>query len=197
MPRTTINIDQVVKGLNKDKEQSKKALKRTISDMRSRGPGWVSKAVREEYNIKAGDVKAAMHTEKAGSISFGGVVVDNVALVYRGRHLTHTHFNMRYNKSSQPYPISAEVKKGNRRQLHGKSRNVGKPFLIHSGGANTKKIPFQRVKESRIPLEAIKTISIPQMVQDGNGNLKPGVEKAVNENLEKRFKHHIDQEMGK
>ena len=192
MPRATINIDQVVKGLNKDKEQSKKALKRTISDMRSRGPGWVSKAVREEYNIKAGDVKAAMHTEKGKGISFGGEVIDDVALVYKGRVLTPTHFGMR--PTSRPakksYKVTAEITKGQRKVLSSKA------FLAGTGSGG-KQIPFERKGASKYPIKAIKTLSIPQMVQDGSGNLKPGVEKAVNENLEKRFKHHIDQVMGK
>lgn len=192
MQRVTVNIDQVVKGLNKDKEQAKKALKRTVSDMRSRGPGWVSKAVREEYNIKAGDVKAAMHTEKGKGLSFGGEVIDDVALVYKGRVLTPTHFGMR--PTSRPakksYKVTAEITKGQRKVLSSKA------FLAGTGSGG-KQIPFERKGASKYPIKAIKTLSIPQMVQDGSGNLKPGVEKAVNENLEKRFKHHIDQVMGK
>ena len=192
MQRVTVNIDQVVKGLNKDKEQAKKALKRTVSDMRSRGPGWVSKAVREEYNIKAGDVKAAMHTEKGKGLSFDGEVIDDVALVYKGRVLTPTHFGMR--PTSRPakksYKVTAEITKGQRKVLSSKA------FLAGTGSGG-KQIPFERKGASKYPIKAIKTLSIPQMVQDGSGNLKPGVEKAVNENLEKRFKHHIDQVMGK
>ena len=66
MPRIHVNLDQVIKGLDKEKELSKKALQRTVGDMRTRGPGWVSKAVREEYNIKAGDVKSAIIPKKGG-----------------------------------------------------------------------------------------------------------------------------------
>lgn len=187
------NIQNVIDGLEKEKALSKKVIERTVGDMRTRGPGWVSKAVREEYNISPKDVKEACHTEKAGSLSLGGAHVDDVALVYRGRVLTYTHFKMRVNKGSQPYPISAEVKKGNRRQLHGKSRNTGKPFLAHAGGANTKQIPFQRETDSRLPIMALKTVSVPQMVEDGKGNIKPKVEQVINENLKKRFEHYCEQ----
>lgn len=192
MQRVTINIDQVVKGLNNDKEKSKKALKRIVSDMRTRGPGWVSKAVREEYNIKTGDVKAAMHTEKGKGISFGGEVIDDVALVYKGRVLSLTHFSL--SPKSRPkrkkYKIKTEIKKGYKKEL-GKNS-----FLAHTHGAGSKSIVFHRdYNASRLPIYAVKTLSIPQMVQDGNGNLKPSVEKTVNENLEKRFKHHMDQMM--
>ena len=37
----------------------------------------------------------------------------------------------------------------------------------------------------------IKTVSVPQMIKDGKGTLKPSVRKELNENIEKRFDHHI------
>lgn len=193
MPRIHVNLDQVIKGLDKEKELSKKALQRTVGDMRTRGPGWVSKAVREEYNIKAGDVKSAMHTEKGGTISFGGVVVDDVSLVYKGRVLTPTHFGMKptARPARKSYTVTAEIKKGARKALSSKA------FLAHSGGGASKSIPFQRTGTARLPIEAIKTLSVPQMVQDGNGNLKPSVDKAINENLEKRFHHYTQLYLGK
>lgn len=186
------DVKAVIDGVNKEGELAEKAIRRTIGDMRSRGPGWVSKAVREEYNISPSDLKAAESTQNDGTVSFGHATVDNVTLVYRGRALTHTHFKMRKGGKG-PYPISAEVKKGNRRQLHGKSRNAGKPFLMRSGGEGTVEIPFQRETNKRFPLEAIKTVSVPQMIEDGGGNLKPRVEQLLNENLQKRFEHYTKQ----
>ena len=205
MPRITVNIDQVVQGVEKEKELSKKALQRTIGDMRTRGPGWVNKAVREEYNIKAGDLKSAMHTEKGGTLNFGGVLVDNVALVYKGRGLTPVHFKMSPTsrpKGKKSYQITAEIKKGNREVLHGKPEYSGKPFIASNGHGQN--IAFQRRGTAgkkgateRTNLYGITSISIPQMVEDGNGNLKPRVEQTINENLEKRFRHYTEQYLGK
>ena len=186
------NIDNVIKGLDQEKANAEKVVRRTVGDMRSLGPGWVSKAVREEYNISAKDVKQACHVEKAGSISFSGTEVDNLALVYKGRVLTPTHFKMKpTSRKPKPYTVTAEIKKGQRKALSSIA------FLAHSGGSNSKEIPFQRQGAARLPIEAIKTISVPQMIQDGNGNAKPGIEEAINEGLEKRFEHYCKQYLEK
>ena len=182
------NIQNVIDGLEKEKALSKKVIERTVGDMRTRGPGWVSKAVREEYNISSKDVKEACHAEKAGSLSFGGTHVDDVALVYRGRVLTPTHFKMRpATRPPKPKLITAEIRKGQRKTLSSIA------FLANSGREGSKQIPFQRTGKERLPIEAIKTLSVPQMVEDGNGNIKPKVEQAINENLEKRFEHYCEQ----
>lgn len=187
--RISINIDEVVKGLDKKKAASKKVVQRTIGDMRSRGPGWVSKAVREEYNIDAAEVKKSCHPGKYGGISFGGEVVDNIALIYKGRVLTPTHFGMKpeTRPKGKSYKVTAKIKKGRKKVLSSKA------FLANAGKSGGKQIPFQRTGESRLPIEAIKTVSVPQMIEDGNGNLKPKVDKAINENLEKRFNHYCKQ----
>lgn len=182
------NIQNVIDGLEKEKALSKKVIERTVGDMRTRGPGWVSKAVREEYNISPKDVKEACHTEKAGSLSLGGAHVDDVALVYRGRVLTPTHFKMRpTTRPPKPKLITAEIRKGQRKTLSSIA------FLANSGREGSKQIPFQRTGKERLPIEAIKTLSVPQMVEDGNENVKPKVEQAINENLKKRFEHYCEQ----
>lgn len=182
------NIQNVIDGLEKEKALSKKVIERTVGDMRTRGPGWVSKAVREEYNISPKDVKEACHTEKAGSLSLGGAHVDDVALVYRGRVLTPTHFKMRpATRPPKPKLITAEIRKGQRKTLSSIA------FLANSGREGSKQIPFQRTGKERLPIEAIKTLSVPQMVEDGNENVKPKVEQAINENLKKRFEHYCEQ----
>lgn len=182
------NIQNVIDGLEKEKALSKKVIERTVGDMRTRGPGWVSKAVREEYNISPKDVKEAYHTEKAGSLSLGGAHVDDVALVYRGRVLTPTHFKMRpATRPPKPKLITAEIRKGQRKTLSSIA------FLANSGREGSKQIPFQRTGKERLPIEAIKTLSVPQMIEDGNENVKPKVEQAINENLKKRFEHYCEQ----
>ena len=198
MASIKVNIDQVVKGLDAEKAAAEKVVRRTIGDMRTRAPGWVSKAVREEYAISATDVKKAMRVSNDGKVSVAGTEVDNVTLTYKGRLLTYTHFKMSpaYRPASgAPYRISAEVKKGNRRQLHGKSRYEGTPFLANAGGAGTKQIPFQREGSARLPIQALKTVSVPQMIETKDGT-KPEIEKAINEGLEKRFNHYCDIYLG-
>ena len=125
----------------------------------------------------------------AGTITIGGHVVDNVTLTYSGRVLTPTHFKMK--PTSRPsgnkgYKVTAEIKRGARKPL---GNHV---FLAGPGGEGTTQIPFKRKGQSRLPIEAVKTLSVPQMIQSGEGT-KPRIEQAINENLEKRFKHYCDQ----
>ena len=87
-----------LKAMNKDAE---KALSRTVSDFKSRAPGWVSQAVTDEYTIKKKEVKDAMTgAKKAGSIKVEGTQIDNIQLVFEGRSLTPTHFKMSPKKPS-------------------------------------------------------------------------------------------------
>ena len=61
-----------------------------------------------------------------------------------------------------------------------------------AGGNGGSTLPFQRKGESRAPIKAVKTVSVPQMI----GNRAYGtVNKLIGENVEKRFQHHIAQAM--
>ena len=184
------DMREAIKGLNMSVDGAEKVVKRTVSDMRSRAPGWVSNGVREEYNIASKDIKSAMRIESGGTMKIRGVAVDQIALVYRGKLLTYIHFGMRVAKRG-PYPISVEVHKGKRMKLKGKSEYEGKPFIARSGRENTVKIPFQREGRRRLPIHALKSISIPQMIMNTEG-LKESVDKNISEGLQKRFENHCN-----
>ncbi len=188
----SVDISSVVSGLEERKKNAEKAIKRTVSDMKTRAPGWVSKAVREEYSISAKDIKSSLSFEKGGTFSLGGVEVDNITLKYQGRVLTPTHFKMKPTSrpgKGKPYQVTAEIKKGQRKPLSSIA------FLASAGG-NGKQIPFKRTGAGRLPIESIKTVSVPQMIQSSEGT-KPEIEKAINEGLQKRFEHYCDMYLGK
>lgn len=191
----SFDMKKALQGLDMTDDGAKKVVKRTVGDMKSRAPGWVSKAVREEYSISGKDIKEALRVETGGSMKIKGVAVDSVALVYRGRPLTYTHFKMRVGKRG-PYPISVEVRKGKRKELKGKSSYDGKPFVANSGREGTVKIPFQREGKSRLPIQALKTVSVPQMILNDNG-LKGSIDEKINEGIEKRFEHYCEQYLSK
>lgn len=187
----TVDISQVVEGLNKKNENAKKVLQRTISDMRSRAPGWISTAVREEYSISAKDIKSALSIGKEGSINFGGTTVDNVTLTYRGKRLTTTHFNQKPKArpaSGKPYQVTADIKKV-RKVLSSRA------FLMQ-GNASDGSVAVMRTGQSRYPIKTIRTLSIAQMIETGSGT-KPRIEQVINENLEKRFENHCKQLLDK
>lgn len=197
-------------------EAAERAVKKTVSDFKSRAPGWISSAVTEHYGIKKAEVKDAITSaKKVGSINIGGVSVDNVAIKYSGRPLTPTHFKMKPTKIPAkrekeyrrvpgarvgkgggvamvkvpvPYSITAEIKKGKRVTI-----GDGQAFLGTNKG--TGMIPFQRTGEGRTPVKSIKTVSVPQMVT--NPEVAEQIQKNIDEGLSKRLQHHVEQELRK
>lgn len=184
------NLQEVRRNLENIKAAGEKAVKRTVSDIRSRAPGWVSQEVAAVYGIKKGEINPAGKGAKAGSISVHGETIDNLQLVYSGRVLTPTHFGMtpRSRPASQPggrprkYTVKAAVFKGQKKTL---GSNV---FL---GGSAS--IPFKRVGSGRLPIKAVKTLSVPQMV--GSDRVMPQVEKRLNEEIEKRLDNNVKNAM--
>jgi hypothetical protein len=124
------------------------------------------------------------------------VTVDTIQLTYSGRVLTPTHFKMkpkarpksakdengRTIRKAKSYTVTAEIFKGQRKAL---GSNV---FLGTNRGAGD--IPFQRTGRARTPIEAIKTVSIPQMIQ--NETVAAQIQTSLDELLMTRLNHHIE-----
>lgn len=178
-----------LKGLNKDVD---KAVGRTIADCKQRGPAQVTKAVTEVYGIKSGEVTAAGKAAKGGAKTVGkikvsGVTVDSVQLIYSGRVLTPSHFSMTPRKrpdGGKKYTVKAAIYKGKKKVL---GSGV---FLAPSGSAGTTEIPFKRTTEKRLPIEAIKTVSIPQMIT--NETVSADIQARMDELLAKRLQHNTE-----
>jgi hypothetical protein len=178
-----------LKGLNKDID---KAIGRTIADCKTRGPAQVTKAVTAVYGIKSGEVTAAGKAAKGGaktvgSIKVSGVSVDSVQLIYKGRVLTPAHFSMTPKKrpeGGKKYTVKAAVYK-DRKKVLGSS-----VFLAPSGAAGTTEIPFNRKSEKRLPIEAIRTVSIPQMIT--NENVAADIQARMDELLATRLQHNTE-----
>ena len=147
-------------------KNSAKAIDATVRDFKSRAPGWVKKVVREHYNIPANQIngKSKDGGRSAGRISVAGTNVATARLIYKGRVLTPTHFKMKpTRRKKRPYVVSAEIKKGQRKDMPGEP---GRPIFLGGTGGAGKQIPFQREGKDRLPIVAIKTVSVPQMVSN-------------------------------
>ena len=192
-------LTQELKALNKDSEA---VLRRTTSDFKSRAPAWVAAAVSETYDIKKSEVsKAKTSAKPAGKVEVSGILVDNVQLTFSGRVLTPTHFGMKPKtrpkstkdengktiRKARKYTVTAEIIRGQRKAL---GSNV---FLGTNKG--TGEIPFQRTGDSRTPIQAIKTLSIPQMIT--NEKVSAQIQKNIEEGLTKRLDNHVKQAMAK
>lgn len=188
----TGNLKTLIKKLEQDEKAAQKVLKATGNDLRRRAPGKVADQVTTVYNIKKSEItpsgKGAQPKKKAGTVSVRGTTVSDVTLVYKGRMLTPTHFAMRPTKPQKrpkgkrrPKPITAEIKKGKRKSL---GSNV---FLGTNRGGGY--IPFKRTTAKRYPIEVVKTVSMPQMVD--NPAVRSEIRKDINELLRTRLNHNI------
>ena len=178
-----------LKGLNKDVD---KAISRTIADCKTRAPAQVTKAVTTVYGIKSSEVTAAGKAAKGGaktvgSIKVKGVAVDSVQLIYKGRLLTPTHFSMTPRTrpdAGKKYTVKAAIFKGQKKVLG------SAVFLASSGAAGTTEIPFKRKTKKRLPIEAIRTVSIPQMIT--NERVADDIQARIDDLLTKRLQHNTE-----
>lgn len=185
------NYRKLNKEIDKLHSDMGKVLKRTVSDFKSRGPGWISQEIMNEYGIKKKDINENKKgVRNQGSIKISGVKIDNMSVIYRGRVLTPTHFSMKPTKrrtKNKPYSITAEIRRGRRRAF-------GKKAFLASNGSS-KMIPFTREGDTRYPIKAIKTISVPQMIT--NKDVNESIAKRIDKEMAKRLDYHLQREKRK
>lgn len=158
--------------------------------------------------------------KKAVSIHTSGTALESVSIVYKGRALTPIHFSMspkrpRKQKTSskiaipgsmlnftgggssdvgmvsapRKYAISYEIVKGKRWKARGK-QDYSAPFLAPVKAGSDKYIVFQRKGSSRTNMYSVRTVSVPQMIE--NKNVYDKINKKIGESAEQRLQHHLD-----
>lgn len=212
------NYKALRKQIDGMKKAPRKVVKAITSDAKKRVPGWVAAEVSKVYGVKKGEITG----QKIGTVKPRGESIEQVQIVYTGRVLTPTHFGMSP-KAPKPdrgaYTLKATVIKGERTTL-GKVKKLTKKqraemaknftrsgsqnsdhspiMLMHTGNAKsegTNYIPFQRKSTDRDNVEAIKTLSLPQMVS--SKRTEEGIRTAINNGIGKRLDHHMKRYMGK
>lgn len=189
---TIPGLDDVLSKAKATQNDIQKAVKATMKDCKTRAPAQVTKAVTAVYAIKSSEVTAAGKAAKAGAKTVGeikikGVSLENIQLTYRGRLLTPTRFSMTPKarpEGGKRYTVKATIYKGKKKSL-GSS-----VFLAPSGALGTTQIPFKRTTAARLPIEAIRTLSIPQMI--GNETVAADIKVRLNNLLLTRLQHNID-----
>ena len=204
------------KALRKQIDDMKKAPRKVISSLtaeaKKRAPGWVATEVSKVYGVKKSEITG----KKIGSVKVQGNSIEQVKIVYQGRVLTPTHFSMSP-KAPKPgggsYTLKASIIKGERTTL-GKVKKLTKkqraalaknftrsgtktsdhsPVMLMPTGSTY--IPFQRKSANRKDVQAVKTVSLPQMVS--SERTEKGIQTAINEGIGKRLDHYIGRYMGK
>lgn len=145
------------------------AINRTATKMKTQ----VSKTIRKNYTIKAGNIKESLQLERASRSKLQGVIVS------RGRPPLLTAFDLRRYKKG---PMKAKIRKdGNIKPVKG----------VFLGASRTGYIgAMQRTQHARYPLRIPRGPSVPQMFGSEAviDELTPMAEQALNE----RFLHEVE-----
>ena len=196
------SIVDIVKQIKGEKEKIQKAVDRTIKAAKRDVPPQISQAVRAVYTISAGDMKkesdaAAKFAKKVQGPEVNGIVINGVRLTYMGRVLTPTHFSMapkRLPDKKRKYTVKIAIKKGPKKVLVGK---YGTPvFLARASKMSNAYLPYQRVGRPRLPIYQLKTVSIPQMIEndtvaaDIQARIADVVEKVTKRNFRSIYKEN-------
>ena len=205
------NYKLIKKKIDDMQKAPRKVMTSLTAEAKKRVPGWVATEVVKEYGVKKGEITG----QKIGRVTPQGTDFKNVRIVYTGRLLTPTHFNMSP-KAPNPggaYTLKATIVKGERKTL-GKVKKLTKKqraalaknftgsgsrssthspiMLMRANGGHY--LPFQRKSTDRKDIEAVRTISLPQMV--GSKRTEEGIQRAISEGLGKRLDHYMDRYMG-
>lgn len=166
--------------LKKLESGSQTALKRTVSELKTRSNAQIKSAIQTRYGVNATAInKAKKRAGKGGKVGGSGIYVDGLSLPYQGNLLTLTHFSMSpRSRPKKPKPVTAKIKDG-------KTATFPSAFL---GKANGTTLPFQRKGESRYPLEVVRTLSVPQMIS--NEQVAADIEERIAHLAEQRLEHH-------
>ncbi len=198
------------KQLDKMREAPTKVMKGITAEAKKRVPGWVATEVTKVYGVKKGEITG----QKVGKVRAEGKSIQKVKIIYTGRMLTPTHFSMTPTvpKEGGGYTLKATIIKGQRATL-GKVKKLTKKQkkalvknLTRSGTRNSQQspimlmrangghyLPFQRKSTNRRDIEAIKTVSLPQMVS--SDRTAEGIQRAIDEGLSKRLEHYLNRYM--
>ena len=186
----SVTLSNYRKQLEELEKKQEKAIQSAVNDCKSRAPAQVTKTVTAAYGIKAGEVTAAGKAAKGGaktvgSIKIDGVAINTIQLTYNGRVLTPSHFSMtpkQRPEGGRKYTVKAEITKG-------KKKRLGTGMFLAPGGG-TSEIPFRRQTAKRLPIDAIRTVGIPQMItNEQNAAL---ISERINELLQERVAHQVD-----
>lgn len=187
------NVTETMNKILKTFSTSDAVFERTLKDMYSRAPGKVASAVTSVYGIKKGEIKYKKGSSKtaAGNILAKGEKLATFQLVYTGRVLTPLHFGMtpKIKPDKKKYKVKAKIKKTAKTFT---PPSAGGVFLAPTGSTT---IPWIRHSSDRLDISPIKTLSLPQMVDNETVREVIGVE--LGELLEKRFNNHLEQHLKK
>lgn len=168
------------------------AMRRTVSDMKSRLPGPIATTVRKYYSIDVAEINPnstkAVKGKEAASINVEGETVASLALVYEGRVLTpqgHGFGLKESTKKNGQSKIQAKIKKKQTTM----TGQYGTVFMARASKTSDVRIPFQRIPSTGA-IEVIRTVAVPEMIdnEEVNAAIYERISEIVQARVEKNFK---------
>ena len=182
----TKELEKACKRLEEFPKEVPKALNAALNRTSTAVQKDLKKAVTKKYNIKSGEVAGTLKVKKASSSSL------SVNIISSGPVLALDHFpsniNTVFKKSASGKnapEVKVRVKKEGAKVVKGAFVNV------LSGNMHI----LKRVGASRLPIEKLNTLSIPQMIS--NVEVAENIQKTANETLENRVYHEVQYRLEK
>lgn len=172
-------IYKVEKELGKYKSQAPSVISRAINRAATNAKTNASKKVREQYTVKAKDVKDTIKIKKATKSNLVSIVKSS------GERIPLIKF-----KVSPPNPrpsthpvLKVGVKKGGLKTLVG-------AFVADVNGNKV----FKRTSSSRLPIQQLFGPAVPQMMN--NDSVKDYIEQEATKMYQQRLDHEIERILG-
>lgn len=201
----TPNLDRTIKSLDLNNKDVAKAVKAAIRKGTTNAPGIVVDAITARYGIPKSDpeMKQATDGAKASGKKFNqkskilvrGSLVGGIQLLYQGRVLTPIHFRLSWKQNAKgEYDIRATILKGQRKRLRGRYKT---PIFMAPQQTGVM-LPWQRVGKKRLPVYAIRTVSVPQMVENSavRADYEPKIDAMITELVEKNIDELLPKSKG-
>ena len=147
------------------------SINRTVTNISSN----VTKEVRKDYNVKAGEIKATLSKTKASRSSLSGIVKSRGELI----PLDRFKVSPRSVQPKRKKPIKIAVKKGSMKDAIG-------AFVAEINGTKV----FKRETKKRLPIKRLFGPSIPQMI--GNQTRIENINREGYEMFNRRLDHEIN-----
>lgn len=157
---------------NKAPQAISSALNRALTNVASN----ISREVRQEYNIKAADIRATLSKTRASRANLTAIVKSRGNLI----PLDRFKISPKTVNPKRKSPIRAGVKKDGMKSL-------GSAFVADINGLKV----FRRTTNKRLPIQRLFGPSVPQMLQNEE------IREKINAEGEKTFYKRLDHEINR
>lgn len=176
---------------NLSREMQDKVLQPAINKTAEKARAEINRAIPEEFNVKASEVRQAIEIRKAGGGRLEAVVSVFGSRSKRGRSMNMIHFLAAVQAAGRA--IKTRGAKGKRAELAALQRQLG--FLIKKGGGlkkiegafigNKGRTIFMREGKGRLPIKPAQVVGFSQMFNS----------KRINERVMRKFDQDLQAEV--